>query len=159
MGAKTVLSPAEYLAMWFEWEPEYVRGELRERPMPDRVHGIIESRLSHLLWPLAKQAPIQVATNLRCQLAPDVYRLPDVALLQGETFERVPTIPPIMVAEVLSRDDTYVDVIEKAAEWASGISGLWIPGHSGCGFGPATTSLQCRNSNCRSSAGVARSNS
>ena len=43
MGTKASISPAEYLAMHFtEREPEYVRGELQSKPMPDIVHGLIQ---------------------------------------------------------------------------------------------------------------------
>jgi len=127
MGAKTLISPQEYLLMRFEWEPEYVHGELRERSMPDRVHSEIESFLAHLLMSLRKQSGLRVGTNLRCQLAPDVYRLPDVALLAEEPYETVPTIPPIMVTEILSREDSMVDVEEKAAEYAAwGVKNIWL---------------------------------
>jgi Uma2 family endonuclease len=127
MGAKTLISPEEYLGTRYEWEPEYVRGELKERPMPDRVHGIIEGRLAYLLILLAKQHGINAATNVRCRLAADVYRLPDIALLRHEPFEPIPTIPPTMVAEILSRDDAMVDVEEKAAEYAEwGVKNIWL---------------------------------
>jgi Uma2 family endonuclease len=127
MGAKALISPEEYLAMRFEWEPEYVHGELRERPLPDRVHARMESRLAILLGLLERQNAVGSFTNLRCRLAADVYRLPDVALLHNKPFENVPTIPPIMVAEILSRDDAMVDVEEKAAEYAEwGVKNIWL---------------------------------
>jgi Uma2 family endonuclease len=127
MGTKTLFSPEEYLAMRFEWEPEYVRGELRERPMPDRVHGIIETRLGILLGMLRSQHGVEAGSNVRCRLGPELYRLPDVALLRTEPFETVPTLPPVMVAESLSRDDSMVDVEEKALEYAAwGVRHIWL---------------------------------
>ena len=127
MTAKTLISPQDYLSMRFEWEPEYVHGELRERPMPDRVHGMIESRLAYLLIFLAKQHGMNAATNVRCRLAADVYRLPDVVLLHNKPFEPIPTLPPIMITEILSRDDSMVGVEEKAAEYAEwGVKNIWL---------------------------------
>jgi hypothetical protein len=41
MGTKALISPEQYLSTHYEWDPEYVRGELRERPMPDGVHAWI----------------------------------------------------------------------------------------------------------------------
>jgi Uma2 family endonuclease len=125
MGAKTGISPEEYLAMRFEWEPEYVHGELRERPMPDFVHGRISSRFAVVLALLERQQGLFVGTEVRCRLSPDVYRLPDVILTRS--FERVPHTPPIMVTEVLSPDDAYVDVVEKAEEYAAwGVRNIWL---------------------------------
>jgi Uma2 family endonuclease len=127
MATKTAISPEEYLAMRFEWEPEYVHGELIERPMPDRVHGEIETTLAALLRLLRKQHPVTPVTNMRCRLREGVYRLPDVALVANHPYERLPSIPPIMVTEILSRDDLYVDVVEKAAEYAAwGVPHIWL---------------------------------
>jgi Uma2 family endonuclease len=127
MGTKTAISPEEYLAMRFEWEPEYVHGELRERSRPDRVRGEIESTLVILLSLLRRQHAVRIATNLRRRLGPDVFELPGVVLLRNEPYERVPTTPPLMVAEILSRDDLYVDVLEKAAEYATwGVPNIWL---------------------------------
>src|SRR5436190_20487957 len=127
MGTKTLFSPEEYLATPFEWEPEYVHGELRERPMPDTVHGQIESALAHQLMQLRGKHSVRIGTNIRCRLSEDVFRLPDVCVLLAEPFETVPTLPPVMVAEILSRDDSMVDVEEKALEYAAwGVRHIWL---------------------------------
>ena len=125
MAVRTAISPEDYLAMRFEWEPEYVHGELIERPMPDFVHGRIASRLAMLLALLERQQGLFLGTEVRCRIASDIYRLPDVILARA--FERVPTTTPIMVTEILSRDDLYVDVVEKAAEYAIwGVPHIWL---------------------------------
>jgi Uma2 family endonuclease len=125
MGTKTAISPEAYLAKRFEWEPEYVHGELKERSMPDFVHGRISSRFAILLALLERQQGLFVGTEVRCKVTSDIYRLPDVIL--AKEFERVPSTPPIMVAEILSRDDAYVDVVEKAEEYATwGVPHIWL---------------------------------
>jgi Uma2 family endonuclease len=125
MAMKTAISPEEYLAMRFEWEPEYVHGELKNRSMPDFVRGRISSRFAILLALLERQQRFFVGTEVRCRVASDIYRLPDVIL--AKHFERVPSTPPIMIAEILSRDDAYVDVVEKAEEYATwGVPHIWL---------------------------------
>lgn len=127
MAARTLISPEEYLAMHFEREPEYVHGELRERPMPDRVHGEIASLLIGLLLCLRKQHGLRVVPELRCRLSSELFRLPDVALVRSEPYEIVPTVPPIMVTEILSRDDVFIQVEDKAAEYAAwGVKNIWL---------------------------------
>ena len=103
MGAKTLISPEEYLRTHYEWEPEYVRGELRERPMPNLTHAEI---VSYLILTLARflgsrgfRAPV---SELRCKMPNGNYRLLDVALLAPNTpREELPTVPPLVVVEVL----------------------------------------------------------
>ncbi len=43
MGSK--VTPEQYLATYYEREPEYVRGELKEKPSPDWVHSQIQALL------------------------------------------------------------------------------------------------------------------
>jgi Uma2 family endonuclease len=127
MSTRTLISPEEYVSTRFEWEPEYVHGELRTRPMPTFVHGQVESMLAELLRMVRRQNAIKVATNVRCRLSDDLYLLPDVVLTHAEPYEQVPTIPAIMVAEILSPDDSYLDLTEKMAEYASwGVKHIWL---------------------------------
>lgn len=127
MTAKVLLSPEEYLAMRFDREPEYVRGELIERPMPDSYHAFIQGLLILMLGPLYTSHRLQIRPENRCQVAPDVYRLPDVALFRPDPFEVVPTSPPLMVAEVVSRTDSQVELIQKLRDYAAwGVPHIWI---------------------------------
>src|SRR5688572_15322417 len=101
MGTKALISPEQYLATHYEREPEYVRGELKEKPMPDRIHGHIQAMLIVLFRAAAKH--LSAEAEVRCRLAPDVYRLPDIALFsKAEPFVRVPVTPPLAVIEVVS---------------------------------------------------------
>lgn len=127
MTAKVLLSPEEYLAMRFDREPEYVRGELKDKPMPDSYHALIQALIAGYLVPLYVSHRVQPRTENRCQVAPDVYRLPDVALFPPEPFQVVPTSPPLMVAEVVSRTDSQVELIQKYREYAAwGVPHIWI---------------------------------
>jgi Uma2 family endonuclease len=128
MGTKALISPEEYLAMHFpEREPEYVRGELREKPMPDAFHSDIQSRLMRLLWGVADRYNLRVRAEIRCRVAPGVYRLPDVALFSSGQYEPVPETPCLMVAEIVSRDEQRVALVEKLRDYATwGVPNIWI---------------------------------
>src|SRR5262245_57612194 len=111
MGTKALISPEQYLATYYESEPEYVRGELRDKPMPDRIHVRIQALLIHLLLSASNQ--ISAEAEVRCRLAPDVYRLPDVAVFsESEPFARLPEQPPLAVIEVVSKDEKYVELVD-----------------------------------------------
>ena len=49
MATKTLITAEQYLSTHFEYEPEFVRGEIVERPLPNNTHSKIQQRLSVLL--------------------------------------------------------------------------------------------------------------
>jgi hypothetical protein len=44
-----IVTPEQYLATQFEREPELVRGEIAERPLPNLIHGRTQQRLA-VIW-------------------------------------------------------------------------------------------------------------
>jgi Uma2 family endonuclease len=70
-----------------------------------------------------------VASEVRCRIAGDVYRLPDIALFSAAQLETAapPERPPLMVAEIVSKDDRQVDLIAKLRDYAAwGVPNIWI---------------------------------
>ncbi len=128
MGSKVLISPEQYLATYYEREPEYVRGELKEKPLPDQLHACIQGLLITFLNSLRTAHNVRVAPEVRCRIAPDTYRLPDVALFSRDMpFELLPTAPPLLVIEVVSRDERYMDLIEKLQDYeAWGVPRIWV---------------------------------
>jgi Uma2 family endonuclease len=126
MRTNELISPEQYLAIHYEREPEYVRGEIRERPMPDAIHAWIQ-RVLLLMFIPAKHALIALP-ELGCRVAPDLYRLPDVAvLLAGERIQRVPSTPPLGVIEIVSREEHHVELGEKLRDYhAWGVPHIWV---------------------------------
>jgi Uma2 family endonuclease len=125
MGAKTLISPEEYLSMSFEWEPEYVGGELRQRPMPEYIHGYLIGRLSLMLGSLAFPE-LTVVSGVRCRMPNGNHRLPDVALFRGAQ-PAVPVEPAVAIVEILSRDDSYDELLEKLLEYEQwGVAHVWV---------------------------------
>ena len=128
MGTKTLISPEEYLAMHFpDGEPEYVRGELKEKPLPDSFHSEIQALLVLLLGHLRRTNNLRIRTEVRCEVNAGVYRLPDVALFPAAPFEKIPSTPALMVAEIVSSDEKRVDLIAKLRDYAAwGVPNIWI---------------------------------
>ncbi len=78
-------------------EPEYVRGEIVERTMPDGVHTKVECNFVKAFEPLTHRG-FEALHALRLRLAPDLYRLPDFSLFAPPGLtELVPTSPPLGV--------------------------------------------------------------
>jgi len=62
------------------------------------------------------------------RLAPDLYRIADIAVFaESEPTERFPSNPPLLVIEIISRDDRYSDVIGKLLEYQDwGVRNIWV---------------------------------
>lgn len=55
-------------------------------------------------------------------------RVADVAVFKGaRPTEQIPSTPPFIVIEVVSRDDRYVDILTKLEEYrAWGVQHVWL---------------------------------
>jgi Uma2 family endonuclease len=128
MGIKALISPEEYLAMRFaDREPEYVRGELKEKPLPDSFHAEIQAVMAALLDQLRKQHGLKIRTENRCRVSADTYRIPDIGVFATAPFEAVPSTPALVVAEIVSKDEQRVDLISKLRDYATwGVPNIWI---------------------------------
>ncbi len=62
------------------------------------------------------------------QLAPDVFRIPDIAVFAGSPpGKEVPDVPPLVAIEILSEDDRLPAVIEKLEEYREwGVPHIWL---------------------------------
>ncbi len=107
---------------------ELVRGELRVMCLPGARHGRIALRIGRLLDTHASQTGAGVAFGeLGFLLArdPDTVRGPDAAFISRERYDAVGETtkywpgPPDLAVEVLSPNDTFREVQEKAREWVA----------------------------------------
>ncbi len=122
MAAKTLITAEQYLATHFEYEPELVRGEIVERPWPDKTHSKIQGRLYALLIGLGFCYPA-----LRVRVADGSYRIPDIAFFEREPDGEVPDSPPLLAVEIVSPDDRYHDLMHKLQDYrAWGVPNIWI---------------------------------
>jgi Uma2 family endonuclease len=122
MATTSFLTVDQYLKMHFEdREPEFVRGELIERSMPTSMHAW----LTHLLSMRLHGAGFCLI-GVRCCLAEDVIRIPDLALF--DRFPpRVPVSPPMLVIEITSPDDRLEEMLLKLDQYLEwGVEHIWV---------------------------------
>ena len=114
--------------MTFEHDAEFVHGEIVERSMPDWTHGRIQFLLGLLFAKVILSHPLYPCFEVRMKVAPDVYRIPDFAVFAGRPPEQqVPDKPPLVVVEILSKDDRHVDLMQKLEEYrAWGVANIWV---------------------------------
>ena len=128
MATKSQITAEQYLHMTFEHDAEFVRGELVERAMPDNTHSLIQFLILMAIGRLVQSHPLFPRPELRLRLARDVYRIPDISVFAGEAPKQgVPSTPPLLAIEILSKDDRYHDVMQKLEEYRVwGVSNIWV---------------------------------
>lgn len=128
MATKAQITPEQYLHTSFEYDAEYVRGEIVERSMPDNVHSLLQYLILMQIGRLAQSYPLFPRPELRLRLAADVYRIPDVTVFAGVAPKQpVPSEPPLLVIEIVSKDDRHHDVMEKLEEYRVwGVPNIWL---------------------------------
>ncbi len=128
MATSAAVSVETYLHTSYRPDCDYVDGEIRERNVGEWDHA----RLQGLIYGffLAREAgfSIRAAPELRIQVAPTRFRIPDVSVLNADApDEPVITHPPLIVIEVLTPEDSLAKMRERIEDYlAFGVSNVWI---------------------------------
>jgi Uma2 family endonuclease len=128
MGAKTAIPVEEYLHTSFPGvDCEYRDGEVLERSMPDRLHGVTQILLGAFFAPLRKNLSLCVCSETRMKLREGLYLIPDVAVFWPSMTLAVPDSPPLIAIEILSPDDRMSAVRNKLQEYRGwGVGHVWL---------------------------------
>ena len=132
MPTTALVSVEEYLHSTFEPDAEYLEGKIVPRSAPQKPHsktqGYLNRTLHWIAHPLGYE--VWVEQRVRTQADPPRYRVPDVCVTFGEPDEDIFTAPPFLCVEILSPDDTVVDVRAKCVStwpWECPPSGSLTP--------------------------------
>lgn len=128
MGTATAVPLEEYLTTSYEYDCDWVEGELRERGMPDEHHSATQGLLLAYFWAMRLELGVRARTELRFRVAARRYRVPDLALLLASSpFGGVPDTPPLLCVEIVSPDDRMSEMQEKIADYVRmGVRSVWI---------------------------------
>lgn len=128
MATKAEITAEQYQHMTFEYDAEYVHGEIVERSLPDNVHSLIQFLILMEIGRLIRTHPLFPRPELRLRLEPTVFRIPDISVFGGQPpHESVPSTPPLLVIEILSKDDRHYNLMEKLEEYRVwGVSNIWV---------------------------------
>jgi Uma2 family endonuclease len=107
-----------YLNSSFEPDAEYVDGVIVERPMGEWNHANWQAAILEFFRSRRHDWNIRAAAELRVQVSPGNFRVPDVTILDRNLpVEQVITHPPIAVFEILSPEDTLIRMMAKLADY------------------------------------------
>jgi Uma2 family endonuclease len=127
--ATTTFVPIEtYLRTEREPDCEYVDGAIVERPMPEYDHSTWQFALLLFFSANGRKWNIRARAELRTQVSPTRFRVPDVTVLsRSAPVEQITVTPPLAVFEILSPENTMTGMLEKLADYERmGISGIWV---------------------------------
>lgn len=128
MLAKTPVSVEEYLQSSFEPDAEYLDGRVVERTVGEDAHSRVQANLVILFHEMRRKAHLRLRPEIRLQVASSRYRVADFAAFrENAPAEPVPSHPPLVVVEILSRDDRQTEVIAKLEEYQHwGVPHIWL---------------------------------
>jgi Uma2 family endonuclease len=116
--ATNFVNVEEYLRSSFEPDAEYVDGEIVERAGGENDHSAWQDAISAWFRQQAQAGQIRVRPELRVQVAPDCFLVPDVTILdRNRPIEKIVTHPPVAVFEILSPADTLKRVMAKCGRY------------------------------------------
>ena len=118
-ASQTTHVPLEvYLSTSWEPDAEYADGVIEERPMGEWNHADWQAAILEFFRKRRADWSIRVAPELRVQVAPSHYRVPDVTILDRSLpVEQIVTKPPLAVIEILSPEDTLTRMLTKLREY------------------------------------------
>jgi Uma2 family endonuclease len=124
-----LVSVEEYLHMSFEHDAEYVEGKIVYRSLPQLNHSEMQGNLQLALREQGRSRGYKVWLGLRIRTKRDParFRVPDVCLTLGRPEEQILTSPPFLCVEILSPEDSAVELRTKLDEYlAFGVPCIWV---------------------------------
>ena len=128
MATQTLISIEEYLRTTSDPDCEYVRGEIVQRAMPAYDHAEWQKILITWFANHEREWGIRALPELRVQVDPNEFRIPDVTILaRTAPREQIITHPPLAVFEILSPSDTMKGMLDKLEAYQRmGIPAIWV---------------------------------
>ena len=126
-AARTLVPVEEYLTTVYRPDCDYVDGEVLERNMGERDHAWLQGAFTAYFFARRKERKITVLPEMRVQVKPTRFRIPDVCIVLGDTHEQILTKPPFLCIEILSPDDRWSRVKERINDFlAMGVPYVWV---------------------------------
>jgi Uma2 family endonuclease len=119
---------SEYLGTSYRPDRDYVDGELQQRNLGEREHALLQLILGSIFRNNRHVWDITAMTELRSQVSPTRFRVPDICVLRADApREQVVTHPPLLVIEILSKHDTLRAMRERVDDYVVfGIQHIWL---------------------------------
>jgi len=127
MATTTHIPLSDYLGTSYRPDREYVDGEIRERNVGKWEHARLIALLAAWFGNHESEWGVVGSTAQRVQVSRGRVRVPDLVVLKSGPQPEVLIEPPLLVIEILSPDDSYSDIQERAQDYREmGVGTVWI---------------------------------
>lgn len=117
----------EYLTTVYEPDCDYVDGEVLERNWGETDHGALQALLAARLMSRRKLLGIHAFLSVRTQVAPQRYRIPDIAVTTSRPSGRILRERPFLCIEILSPKDRASRIEERVDDYLKlGVPHVWL---------------------------------
>lgn len=117
----------EYLATVYEPDCEFIDGEIVERNMGESDHAGLQTLLATWLTSRRRELGIHVFAEMRVQVSPRRFCIPDIAVTTQKIRGRILTEPPFICIEVLSPEDRASRLEDKIDDYLKfGVPHIWV---------------------------------
>lgn len=144
MAVAALVPLEEYLSTTWDPDRDYVDGRLVERNVGELDHSYVQ----YLMAKLLDQRGLFPFTELRVQVKPDRFRIPDVLAVRQMPSGRFIRKPPYIVAEILSPEDRARDLVDRIDDYLDfGVENIWVidPAHQRVAIETREGSRVCRD--------------
>jgi Uma2 family endonuclease len=128
MATASLIPVSEYLSTTYEPDCDYIEGELQERNVGERPHSFLQSILVALLNANGRAWNIVAGTEIRVQVGPRRYRVPDVGVMRrSDPVDPIVQKAPLICIEVLSPEDRIHRMQERIDDYVRmGVEHIWL---------------------------------
>ena len=126
MSTAVLVPLADYLGHTTDPDCEYLEGRLVERNVGEISHGDAQGRTYAFV--LSNMPGFWPGVEIRVQVRPERYRVPDVVIVRGgRPAGRIITVPPEIAVEVLFPEDRASDLQDKIDDYLRfGVAAVWV---------------------------------
>lgn len=128
MATATLIPVSDYLSRAYEPDCDYIEGHLEERNPGESSHATLTFVLAKILDANRRTWNIRVIPEVRVQVAPDRYRVPDVTVLRrSDPADPIVRTAPLICLEVLSPEDR-IDRLQQRFDdyFRMGVEHVWF---------------------------------
>lgn len=128
MSSTMLVSIEEYLTTSYRPDRDFIDGELQERNLGELEHSLLQTAIVTWFWTRKDEWNVLPLVEQRVQVAPSRFRVPDVTVLHANQARGpIITTPPLILIEVLSKDDTLRSMRERVDDYLNfGVRHVWI---------------------------------
>ena len=122
MSSTTLVPLEEYLKYSGKPASEYIDGVLRQKPMPTKMHALIQ----FLLVTILRRQGVEALSEVTVRLSESRFLVPDV-IAAPSIQDPYPTEPVLLCVEILSPEDRLSAAFAKCEEYHLwGVPHCWV---------------------------------